>query len=120
MAVAPPPRATAAASQSPEPRWPPPATRGEAKKLARSAYIEARRNYDEGDYATAAVGFQKADFYFPGAAPKYNLAECYDRLGERQNAIAAYQRFIDSRPSDKYADRVVHARERIRVLQPPP
>lgn len=115
-AVALPPPRSHEVSKPPRRRWPPANDARHAKKLAIEAYKVARRRYLEGEYADAALHFEKADFYVPGALPKYSLAECYDHLGHRSRAITAYQQFIDSNPSEKYDDRVARARKRIREL----
>jgi hypothetical protein len=61
--------------------------------------------------------FTRADTLYPGAAPKYQIAICYDKLGKTQDAIAAYRRFIDSGPSAKYAGQVQEAQKRIAELE---
>ncbi len=97
--------------------WPPPDDERHAKKLAIEAFKAAQRHFHDGDWADAALHFEKADFYVAGALPKFRLAECYDKLGDRRRALIAYQQFIDSNPSERYDDRVALAQKRIRELE---
>jgi len=87
------------------------------KQNAKAAYKKGKAAMTKGDFATALQGFQMADSLHPGAAPKYQIAVCYDKLGQAPEAVAAYRVFIDSKPSGKYADRVVAAGKRIAELE---
>lgn len=87
------------------------------KRAAKEAYMEGRKHMKAGDYELAAGRFARADALFPGAAPKYNFARCLDEMGQRSRAIAAYRRFIDSKPGQKYLDRVAEAHKRIGELR---
>ncbi|MCA9620329.1 MAG: PEGA domain-containing protein [Myxococcales bacterium] len=89
------------------------AKREEAKK----AYGDASKAFDEGKFDEALPLFVKADELYPGAAPKHKIAICHDKLGHTDEAIAAYQTFIDSNPGDKYADRLTEAEGRIKELK---
>jgi hypothetical protein len=88
-----------------------------AQKDAKVAYDAGKLKMDQGNYAGALPDFQRADALWPGAAPKYNIALCYDKLGRNAEAIAAYRTFINSNPGAKYADRVVAAGRRISELE---
>ena len=87
------------------------------KQEAKKAYKKGKVAMSKGDYKTALEAFQKADQLHPGAAPKYQIAVCYDRLNQIPEAIGAYQTFISSNPSQKYADRVISAGKRIAELE---
>jgi hypothetical protein len=87
------------------------------KKDAKAAYVKGKALMKKGDYAAAAEQFEKADELVPGAAPKYQIAVCYDKLGDAQKAVDAYKNFISSNPGEKYADRVVAAGKRVAELQ---
>jgi hypothetical protein len=89
----------------------------DTKEQAKEAYIEASGLFKEGKFEEAVPLFEKADELFPGAAPKHKIAVCYDKLGKTQEAIDAYQTFIDSDPGEKYADRVESSKQRIAELQ---
>lgn len=87
------------------------------KKDAKAAYVKGKALMSKGDYAAAAEQFEKADELVPGAAPKYQIAVCYDKLGDAAKAVAAYKNFISSNPGEKYADRVVAAGKRVAELE---
>lgn len=87
------------------------------KKDAKAAYVKGKALMSKGDYAAAAEQFEKADDLVPGAAPKYQIAVCYDKLGDPQKAVDAYKNFISSNPGEKYADRVVAAGKRVAELE---
>lgn len=95
----------------------PPATSDAAKELAKRAYVQALAAQKDGRYEEALAGFSRADSLVPGSAPKFSAAACLDALGRSASAISAYQRFLDAKPTAKYADRVKIARARIAVLQ---
>ncbi len=84
---------------------------------AKKAYATGKKKMDGGDYAGAVEDFKAADAAWPGAAPKYNIAVCYDKLGKYAEAVEAYRNFIDSKPDAKYADRVIAADKRIEELK---
>lgn len=87
------------------------------KAQAKAAYKAGKAKMDAGNYAGAITDFQLADTSWPGAAPKYNIAFCLDKLGRNSEAVAAYRRFINSNPSAKYAPKVALANKRIAELE---
>jgi len=87
------------------------------KEGAKKAYGEASKLFKDEKYEEALPLFQKADSLYPGAAPKHKIAICLDKMGKTEEAVAAYQTFIDSDPGDKYADRIEAAKKRIDELQ---
>lgn len=93
-----------------QPKW-------KLQQEAKAAYGAGKKKMDAGDYAGALPDFLLADEKWPGAAPKYNIALCYDKLGKNAEAVAAYRAFIDSKPDAKYADRVIAAGKRIEELK---
>ena len=94
------------------------AAAGDVKKQAIAKYKEADALFKKGDFAGALPVFQEADKLYPGAAPKHKIAVCYDKLGKAAEAVAAYRAFIDSKPSEKYAERLTEATKRIAELEP--
>lgn len=89
----------------------------QVKKEAKNAYVKGKALMKKGDYAAAVEQFEEADSLVPGAAPKYQIAVCYDKLGDAAKAVKAYRNFISSNPGEKYADRVVAAGKRISELE---
>lgn len=84
---------------------------------AAAAYKSGKAKMDAGNYAAAVPDFQLADTMWPGAAPKYYIGYCYDKMGKTAEAVAAYRRFINSNPGAKYADRVALANRRIAEIE---
>ncbi|MFH1410940.1 MAG: hypothetical protein ABIG80_05270 [Patescibacteria group bacterium] len=68
---------------------------------------------DQKQYESAMAEFKKADGLYPGSRPKYQIAFCLDKMARYDEALAAYQTFIDSRPSNKYAAEIAGANKRI-------
>ncbi len=87
------------------------------KDQAKTSYASGKAKMDAGDYAGAVVDFQMADTMWPGAAPKYNVAYCYDKMGRTNDALAAYKRFLASNPDAKYADKVALSQQRIKAIE---
>ena len=59
------------------------------KLQAKKAYLMGKKKMSAGDYASALEQFQKADELVPGAAPKYQIAVCFDKLGKAKEAVEA-------------------------------
>ncbi|MBI4954587.1 MAG: PEGA domain-containing protein [Myxococcales bacterium] len=83
---------------------------------AGKAYGEANELFKKDQFAAALPGFQKADALVPGSMPKYKIAVCLDKLNRKQEAVAAYQAFLTSKPPAKMADKVKEAEGRIKAL----
>ena len=72
---------------------------------AKARYQAGVKAYNAGDYRGAIKQFQAAQELFPADLNNYNLALCYDKLGEPEPAIQYYRAFIDKQPnSDKRAE----------------
>jgi tetratricopeptide (TPR) repeat protein len=57
------------------------------------------------NYRAALSRFQEAVGTDPYYAPAYlGLGKVYDRIGLRQKALGAYQKYLDELPSDKQAE----------------
>ena len=89
----------------------------DVKDRAKAAFKEGKKMFAAGDYAGAVEKFKTADTLYPGAAPKFKIAECYDKLGRGEETVAAYRAFVNSNPSEKYAERVTLAGQRIAALE---
>ncbi len=94
------------------------ANREEAKKL----YRDAIRRLDAGDFHAAAVAFETADCLVPSPMPKWNVARCYDRLGDACRALEWYRRYQAdlAHPGVQSTSRsfATEAQERIAALAP--
>lgn len=71
--------------------------------------------YKRERYDDALKEFEAAKLVRPVPAMDFNIARCYDRMERWEEAVTAFQRFIDSAPSDD--QEVPEAKERIRILR---
>jgi tetratricopeptide (TPR) repeat protein len=81
-------------------------------EVARRYYRAGAQLYAAEHYQEAIVQFEKARALKPVAGLDYNIARCHDRLGNFAEALVAYRRYVETRPSD--ADEV---RARITILE---
>jgi tetratricopeptide (TPR) repeat protein len=88
------------------------------KEQAKDAYKAGLHAFDTHDFGAALAHFVRAHEAHPGAAPKWRIAGCLHKLGRYDEAVVAYRWFLASEPSDKYADRIQQANERIKLLAP--
>src|SRR5690606_4691767 len=54
---------------------------------------------------------------YPGAKPKFMVAQSLDKLGRASEAVAAYRTFIDSNPGDSYKEELAEAGKRVAALE---
>ncbi len=87
------------------------------KKLAGKLYGEGNKLFDQEKWAEALAKFKEADATWPGAAPKWKIAETTDKLGDPAETVAAYKAFIASDPGEKYEDRLEVANNRVAELE---
>src|SRR4051812_21212178 len=72
---------------------------------ARSHYQAGMKYYGSGDYRGAIREFSAAQQLAPADLNNYNLALCYDKLGDPEPAIQYYRAFLDKQPgTDKRAE----------------
>lgn len=77
----------------------------DAKSEARDHYKAGVRFYSQGDYKAAIREFSSAQQKYPADLNNYNLALCYDKLGDAEPAIQYYRAFLDKQPTtDKRAE----------------
>jgi tetratricopeptide (TPR) repeat protein len=84
------------------------------REIARRHYDEGLRFYQANDYQGALKEFLQARQVMQVPALDFNIGRCQDRLEQLSEAIASYQRYVDSTPTPADATEV---RERIRVLR---
>ncbi len=75
---------------------------------------QGRKLYEEGRFEDALTSFQRAYRVFAHPDVLYRVAECQERLGEDEAAIASYEMFLRQVPKAKEAMRI---RGIINVLQ---
>src|SRR4051812_35195895 len=66
---------------------------------ARSHYQAGMKYYGSGDYRGAIREFSAAQQLAPADLNNYNLALCYDKLGDAEPAIQYYRAFLDKQPN---------------------
>ncbi|HZJ63306.1 MAG TPA: tetratricopeptide repeat protein, partial [Kofleriaceae bacterium] len=72
---------------------------------ARVHYQTGMKFYGAGDYRGAIREFSAAQQLAPADLNNYNLALCYDKLGDAEPAVQYYRAFLDKQPnSDKRAE----------------
>ena len=72
---------------------------------ARTHYQAGVKFYAGGDYQGAIREFSAAQQLVPADLNNYNLALCYDKLGDAEPAIQYYRAFLDRQPgTDKRAE----------------
>jgi hypothetical protein len=77
----------------------------DARSEARTAYQEGVKLYNAGDYKGAIRAFSQAQSLAPADLNNYNLALCYDKLGDAEPAVQYYKAYLEKVPStDKRAE----------------
>jgi hypothetical protein len=77
----------------------------DARADARAHYQAGVKLYGAGDYRGAIKEFSAAHTLMPADLNNYNLALCYDKLGEAEPAIQYYREFLNKQPNaDKRAE----------------
>ncbi len=85
--------------------------------LGRALFTEARTLMNEGKYAEACPKLEEGQRVSPGVGMKFNLADCYEKVGRTASAWAA---FLDAAASARLlgqAEREKAARDRAEVLE---
>lgn len=70
----------------------------DARSDARTHYIAGQKAYAAADYKAAIKEFSAAQDLAPADLNNYNLALCYDKLGDAENAISYYKQYLDKVP----------------------
>ena len=77
----------------------------EDRTEARTHYQAGVKYYNGGDYRSAIREFSAAQQLMPADLNNYNLALCYDKLGDPEPAVQYYRSYIDKVPtSDKRSE----------------
>ena len=77
----------------------------DSRSEAKAHYQAGVKLYSSGDYKGAIKEFSAAQELAPADLNNYNLALCYDKLGDPEPAIQYYRAFLDKQPSsDKKAE----------------
>jgi hypothetical protein len=65
---------------------------------ARTHFTAGEARFKAGDFKGAIREFRAADKLVPSALLTYNVALCYDKLGDANQAAALYRQYLDKRP----------------------
>jgi hypothetical protein len=88
------------------------------KDAARKAYADGEKAYNSGDYAAAAVAFQKANEAIKSPQADYWIAKSLDQQNKTEEAIAAYESFLAEPESSKVGDqKLADAQQRLDALK---
>src|ERR1700710_1924725 len=70
----------------------------DARSDARTHYQAGQKAYASSDYKVAIKEFSAAQDLAPADLNNYNLALCYDKLGDADNALSYYKQYLDKVP----------------------
>lgn len=76
------------------------------RKQLEADLTSAQESYESGNFEAAKIALEKVYKQLPDPDVLYRLALCYERLGEDQKAIDAYQRYLAARPNDRDKARI--------------
>ncbi|MFW2387849.1 MAG: hypothetical protein ACN4G0_05910 [Polyangiales bacterium] len=81
---------------------------------AKEAFASGTRAYGEGEFETALASFQRAYELTGSPDLLYNIATVSDRMRRDEDALAAYEGYLEARPESADGE---HVRSRIEVLR---
>ena len=76
-----------------------PATAQDDAEAAKAHYSKGARLYDVGEYRQALEEFKAAHLNKPDPAFLYNIAQCHRQLGDFEQAMTLYKRFLAASPN---------------------
>lgn len=62
---------------------------------AKSYYALGQAQFEEGQFSDAIASFQQAEKYSPAALMDYNIAICFENLGDKVSAVRHYEKFLE-------------------------
>jgi hypothetical protein len=68
-------------------------------ELAKEHFTNGTRRYEVGDYAQALAEFKAAHMAKPDPAFLYNIAQCHRQMGELEQAVVLYKRYLAASPN---------------------
>jgi hypothetical protein len=84
---------------------------------SRALFDEGRKLMDAGKFAEACPKFEEGQRLSPGIGMKYNLGECYERLGKLASAWAAFLDVASMAKAAGQPEREAVAKRRARALE---
>jgi len=88
------------------------------KAAARALFDEGRSLSSAGRYAEACVKLEESQKLDPGFGTMFNLADCYEHVGQTATAWAMYLEVAGRMRSEGQKDREQAARERAAAIEP--
>lgn len=76
-----------------------PQVHGDATAVAKAHFKAATEAYKRADYTTAINEFEAAYATKPAPVLRYNLAQCFERLGDIPNALKSYRQYLHESPA---------------------
>ncbi len=74
------------------------ASEGAPRAMARGHFERGTTLYQQGRYAEAATAFEAAYQAVPNGVVRYNLGQCYEKLGDLSRAIDSYRAYLREVP----------------------
>ena len=68
-------------------------------RRAKEYFLKGKKAYEQGLYEEAMKNFKLARAVRPSPILEYNIARCFDKLGQTTEAINAYKRYLVFRPN---------------------
>ncbi|HEY2405189.1 MAG TPA: hypothetical protein VGI10_04260 [Polyangiaceae bacterium] len=96
----------------------PPTASGVAAAEARSLFAEGRRLAAHGEYEQACSFFERSLQRNVGIGARFNLADCWERLGRTASAYQQFSLTADAAHAAAQPEREKVARERAALLEP--
>jgi tetratricopeptide (TPR) repeat protein len=94
-----------------------PLLRAQDSELAETHFKAASSYYNQGKYEKALEEFKEAYRLMPLPEVTYNMAQCYERLGQLDQAITSYEKYIEEKPDAKdlqaVKEKIASLRERL-------
>lgn len=73
----------------------------QARKSARAAFQRAQAAYEAERFEEALAAYNEANELMPNVAFIFNMAQCHRQLGQEDEALTQYQRYLEASPDAK-------------------
>jgi hypothetical protein len=94
--------------------------------LSRAHYASATAYFDQGDYEHALIEFEEAAKFAPRPEFDFNIARCYELMGDAVKAVTHYRAYLEKRPNasdradvEDALSRLGHRIGRLEIVTPP-